>query len=787
MGIVAEEVLPSIFKDTPISVIDLTDQQRYELGLASTKTIVEVIGDNSKVAEAVDYARTKGRIGFDTETTGRFAFGRRGVPRDRIVLVQLGDSERQYVIWHDTVDVTPITELLMDKSVIKIGQALKFDAVFWHAEHGLDKPVANVVDAMLVEQILGCGLFAVSDDDGVGMTLKMTSMEQLALRWLGLQIPKDEELRTGWGNYAAGTLSRDKLYYAADDVCVPAQVLKKQAPWIRKLGLVKTVNLEHLTLPVTAWMEARGMKLKEPVWRALADEAVNKARQAQLELDRIFNIRATIDIDEKGRAVVARDKLYNSHEQLKNLINEWMLKHTGRRVIITNQHFKDALLAGGEINPARLDKLFEKRLVEDPTTGRRKQVGYPDKSDIVDLLWKDYSEYLPPNSSRLPDTSSKTLRLYKIIYETPEQERDIDNLPDAFGLPSKLVDPILNFRLYSKRSGTYGYNWFDLISDETSRIHADFIQGALSTGRYSATPNSMNFPRDKRYRDAFEPEPGYLFVGGDWSQIEPRVTAEMSMRFGGDPTYMRVFWSERPGSLGFERWCPDVTEPLDLYTEVGKRVGVIPEHFTLKDVKGALATKEGLRGRHQSKIIVLGLTYGTGVHKFHITLIIDTNEHHKRDYAERLHTAFFESVPVVKKSLDYLSWLVGPNSKRRVYHPIADTEVTYSEAKSGRKRFFHPKNKHWYTAGRNHPIQALAGGDILKKTTVLMAHWLWENNIDGYFVNLIHDELLLEVREDQAEMAKNKLHELMVAVGESYCEHVPIAASNYAGLIWQKD
>src|SRR5690606_22757768 len=227
--------------------------------------------------------------------------------------------------------------------------------------------------------------------------------------------------------------------------------------------------------------------------------------------------------------------------------------------------------------------------------------------------------------------------------------------PTNIGLPPELVDPITDFRLYSKRMGTYGRNWFERLEDD-GRVHPTFFQAALSTGRLSSTPNVQNPPADSRYREAFVPEDGYMFVWGDCSEIELRVFAHLSQDF----TYMRLLHSEYPGTPGFRRWCNGVSEPLDLYVEIGKLVGLIPQHYTVKDCKGEFAKEDGIRGRQQAKIIVLGLGYGTGVLKFWLTLIHDTKEHHYKTYAQELYYGFWDSVPSVKEMLDKLSYLTNP-------------------------------------------------------------------------------------------------------------------------------
>jgi DNA polymerase I-like protein with 3'-5' exonuclease and polymerase domains len=799
--------LPRLYRGEPILIHKMGRKSRGEFGLATEDTIVEVVGQQHLVEQAAEYARKKGLVGFDCETGGLNPW------TDELSLVQIGDKHKQFLIWAQTVDMTPIIKVLNDEKVCKVGVNLKFDLRFFLAKYGYEARGKNVVDCMLIEQLLGCGLFS-EDDDSVGQALALTGMGQMARRWMGWVLPKDEALRTGWDKMTPGdwsgfeevtyteevdgkkekrTEQRSRLakkFYAADDVVIPLLLIQKQKPWIKRLGLVETVNLEHAFLPVLTEMEIRGVRVDMDKWDGLCVEAETKVREAKRALDRLFDVTVTIEVDEDGNATYSRDKKYTSTNVLKELIRDYMWEHHGLDVILSNKHLKESLLEA-KVPEERVEKLFNDARVQieklraskNIKSKKKKTIGGPNSNDLVPTLWPRVSKYLDKGAFFVTNTESKTFKLYRVIHETPRTQVDTE-LPSRTGLPPALVDPVLDLRKYSKAAGTYGRNWHKLVNEATKRLHCNFIQAALTTGRLSSTPNFQNLPKDKRYRNCFVPAEGYKYVGADWSQIEPRIIAQLS----GDPAYMRVFWSEFPGTEGFERYCSDVSEPLDLYTEIGKMVGVIPQWMTLKDVKGDTATEEGEKGRAQSKVVVLGLGYGTGVPKFWRGLIVDTGDHHTKDFAAQLHGGFWNIVPSMKKTLDAFSADTDPvKSRRRVMHPfIGDAEITFSRTIGGRKRFYRPDSWKWWTTGRNHPIQG-TGADIMKKTAVLLSRWMWDSGIDGGIVNLIHDEILAEVRDDQAEMVKEKMQELMRTVGESYCPEVPVTASSYVDVIWKKD
>jgi DNA polymerase I-like protein with 3'-5' exonuclease and polymerase domains len=251
---------------------------------------------------------------------------------------------------------------------------------------------------------------------------------------------------------------------------------------------------------------------------------------------------------------------------------------------------------------------------------------------------------------------------------------------------------------------------------------------------------------------------------------------------------MRTFWSERPGTPGFQRWCHGVTEKLDLYVEVGKETGKIPPHFSVADCKGIEALDEGIKGRKQSKITNLSLGYGTGKLKYFLYMIIDTGLMQSREETDAAHSLYWARLRKVRDKLDDYSELANPTTAiRTLLHPFTRRETTWAETLGGRKRFYREDNPAWWTTGRNMPIQGTAGGDILKHASVLLTRWAWENAVPGGLVNMIHDEFIFETTPEWAERVQEKMERVMSEVGEAYCPTVPIGADGYIAEHWVKD
>ena len=795
-----------------LDALTASQEERREAGLATTGTIIEIIGNghdaDTLIEEAVVYAYDKEVTTFDCETTGLDPL------TDKIILVQMGDGDRQYLIWWQTISEhakANIKEMWCNPNVKKVGVNLKFDAKMLLGNEGLDWRGAGLLDCQIIEQLLNCGLMG-----EIGLTMKMTGMGPMADRWLGITLVKDEDVRTGWGDLEPGVWGKDeesariKRNYAADDVPVPMLLLKKQVPWIRELGLVKTLKLEMAFLPELAESEVRGLYLDRDEWTKLCWEAEEGLAKAERDLDTLFDVKVTYRTDMDGTVEITRDKNYASGEELKDLIRQWMLDNYAVEVISCNRHFVTALLKQG-MNPDRLNKVFEQKMVPNPDKpGSEKKVGYPNMSDYIDgsdhveSVWEKYRSKLPEHAFAMTDTESKTLKLLKIIYNHPNKnEIDLTILPTAFGLPPELIDPLLAYRDYTTKVSRYAWSWIGdpriagdhgIVHPRTGRIHTDTTQAAADTGRTTTRPNFQNLPAKQAYRQCIRAPEGRKIIGADFSQIEPRIIGEISSC----RTYMRVFWSEKPGTAGFDYWCgTDVKEPLDLYGAVGADIGVLPQDAARKSVA---KKPENSKGRKKSKIAALGLGYGMQKKKFYVSYMLDMGTFALKEESDELFDGFWSAVSEVKESLDALSNIAYPGpeesrngrvikrkSPRACWHPFAEDRVTWSESLGGRRRFFTADQAgHSWTQGRNHPIQS-TGADILKETVVEVARVFRERKLDAYIVLTAHDELLGEASIADAAAAAKIMEEQMSIVGERYCPHVPITAEAYVADFWQKD
>lgn len=266
---------------------------------------------------------------------------------------------------------------------------------------------------------------------------------------------------------------------------------------------------------------------------------------------------------------------------------------------------------------------------------------------------------------------------------------------------------ILEYRELDKLKGTYVSKLPLLVHPETGRIHTRFNQTVAATGRLSSSePNLQNIPirssLGREIRKGFVPEPGYLFVCADYSQIELRVLAHLSA----DEAFLRAFRAGR-----------------DIHTETAAGIfGVEPERVT-----------PGMRDR--AKTINFATIYGQGPVALATQLGISRREAEAfiREYFERFSgvAAYLERMKEEARENGYVRTLSG----RRRYIP----EI---RSRNPGIRGFGERT------ATNSPIQGSAA-DLIKIAMIRLHPRLKE--LPARMILQVHDELLFEVKEEEVE------------------------------------
>ncbi len=273
-----------------------------------------------------------------------------------------------------------------------------------------------------------------------------------------------------------------------------------------------------------------------------------------------------------------------------------------------------------------------------------------------------------------------------------------------------IVNDILEYRGLTKLKSTYADGLQDCIAPD-GRIHTTFNQHVTATGRISSTePNLQNIPirteLGRKIRKCFVPKDGYVFIDADYSQIELRLLAHMSQDKG-------------------------LIEAYGMDADIHRITASKVFHIPFDEVTSAQ--------RRDAKAVNFGLVYG--ISSFGLSQDLGITRDEAKQYIEE----YFITYPGVKEFLD----------KR-----VAEAkEKGYSVTMYGRRRPIPElKNSNYMMrqfgerVAMNSPIQGTAA-DIMKIAMIRVYEALLREKIDGKVLVQVHDELLLEVRADEAERA----------------------------------
>ena len=297
----------------------------------------------------------------------------------------------------------------------------------------------------------------------------------------------------------------------------------------------------------------------------------------------------------------------------------------------------------------------------------------------------------------LPCKKKKTKNGYSTDAETLEELRSY----------SPIIDDILEYRQVTKLRNTYAAA-LPLVADENSRIHTDFKQALTATGRLSsADPNLQNIPiktkMGREMRRFFVAREGYTLVDADYSQIELRLLAHIS----GDYNMTEAFKNGE-----------------DIHTKTAAAVFGIPEE----------AVNEQMRKR--AKAVNFGIVYG--ISGFSLAKDIGTTPAEATKYIK----SYLYNYPSIDSYLEEVvkeaaerGYTATPMGRRR-YIP----ELT---AQNGNLRAFGKR------VAMNAPIQG-AAADIMKLAMINVDKALKKAGLDAKIVMQVHDEIVIEVRDEDA-------------------------------------
>ena len=216
------------------------------------------------IEECVSYCKDKFVLGVDTETEG-FDFTCK-----KMIMLQIGDKERQYVIDTRVIDVTPLKQILEDEKIIKIFHNAKFDYKFIKRWANID--VQGIYDTYLMERVINCG----KQDYGY-------SLARCVDRYLGINL--DKTTRSKFIGLTGQPFTVDQITYGSKDVIYLLDIREKQLPSLHTHKLEQVARLENEVVKVFAEIEYEGLAIDKDKWTAMAKENIKLAYAQELKLD----------------------------------------------------------------------------------------------------------------------------------------------------------------------------------------------------------------------------------------------------------------------------------------------------------------------------------------------------------------------------------------------------------------------------------------------------------------------------------------------------------------------
>ena len=288
-----------------------------------------------------------------------------------------------------------------------------------------------------------------------------------------------------------------------------------------------------------------------------------------------------------------------------------------------------------------------------------------------------------------------------------------------------IIGRVLEHRQLSKLKSTYVDSLPLLVDPRDGRVHTSLNQASTATGRLSSSnPNLMNIPirteLGQRIRRAFVAgRPGHVLFSADYSQIELRIAAHLSE----EPNLLSAFEAGQ-----------------DIHAATASKVfkvaidGVTPDQ------------------RRLAKIANFGSLYGQGEYGLSIQMGIPGDE--AREFLKEYWSTYArlrEWMDGIRNQAREEGFVVSPTGRRRT---IPDLRSPNYQLRMAAERM-----------AMNFPLQSLAA-DIIKIAMVRLQRELEESRLEGRMILQVHDELVFEIPEREADAFAEMVPRVMVTAYE---------------------
>ncbi|MEX2499480.1 MAG: DNA polymerase I [Wenzhouxiangellaceae bacterium] len=312
-----------------------------------------------------------------------------------------------------------------------------------------------------------------------------------------------------------------------------------------------------------------------------------------------------------------------------------------------------------------------------------------------------------------------------VVRKTPKgQPSTAEDVLQELAVDHELPRLILTHRGLSKLKSTYTDRLPEKIRADTGRVHTHYHQATTATGRLSSTdPNLQNIPirseEGRRIRKAFVAPDGWCIVAADYSQVELRIMAHMS----GDQRLLKAF-----------------ADREDIH------------RATASEVFGVELDQVTGEQRRSAKAINFGLMYGMSA--WGLARQLETDRTTAAEYIER----YFARYPGVREFMDNTRKLA---KKQGFVETLAGRRLWLPEINSRNRQ----RQQAAERAAINAPLQGTAA-DIIKRAMIDVDRWIESEQVDARLIMQVHDELVLEVKNDALDNVRQGVIDRMSAAAE---------------------
>lgn len=547
-------------------------------------------------------------------------------------------------------------------------------------------------------------------------------LDKLAMRYEGIYLNK--ETRGDFYLIQDGTpFTEDQIVYAAKDTAYLHSIGFKQIERARQLDLLDYILAECEYMKPVADIEYRGMLVDKKGWLANAAKEEEQLIIIEKELDEeLISLNPKYKKPSSRIKVKGKIKLINFEPDLFNFKTE-----------------PDRLT---NINWASDDQVL--KVVQELFS----------EIDLVDKKKGTYS-----TGDGVLGKIKNPPKLIKKLLDHREKAKIISTYGQSF------------IKNYIRHDGSCRQNYW-VIRDTGRLSSGDSDKNNKKTNNWNPAANTQNIPAES-HRKYFIARPGYKFLTLDYSQQEPKITAHYTQ----DPVLLD-FINNGDG---------------DTHSLIST---IISPYFFGEEIK---VTKENnpyvermkMKIRDIGKMINLGLDYGKTAYSVKDDLgcsqeeaqnLIDMikgkfskkEEYFNKKFWETMRNGYILTDPILRaktfiEDIDRIRELTDN------YDNLSEADRKWLGKRKGSIR----------RQSMNYPIQATAAC-MTKEACKLIRGYFLSNNLDAYIVNVVHDEIDIEAKEDIAEEVASNCAKLMIEAGNKFCSTVPMKVDPVIANCWSK-